>query len=198
MGSRSRTCDPPRYGGKDCEGAEEETGQPCNENKHCQSGTLAYASIDGNELDDIDEEGTSFKVFPHTLTTCAQVFLRNLTISSNLSGLYRPPKVQTFQIHWFIRLHWVCIFYQSIIISYTYVVEFVQWYVLSLTPGTQTFVGTELAGNTSTTHPGRLAPSSATVVALCASALILENMLRKIYKIDKYTSFTVVENTFVY
>ena len=76
LGSRSRTCDPPRYGGKDCEGAEEETGQPCNENKNCQSGSLAYASIDGNELDDIDEEGTSFKVFPHTLTTCAQVVLR--------------------------------------------------------------------------------------------------------------------------
>ena len=75
VGSRSRSCDPPRYGGKDCEGADEETGQACNEEKTCSSGALNSAVIQGNELDDVDVDGTSLKGYSHTLSSCAQVFV---------------------------------------------------------------------------------------------------------------------------
>ena len=75
VSSRSRACDPPKYGGKDCEGPEEETGEPCNESKTCRSGTLSYASIDGNDLDDVDIEGTPLDERGHTLSSCAQVIL---------------------------------------------------------------------------------------------------------------------------
>ena len=73
VSSRSRSCVPPKYGGKDCEGADEETGQPCNEQKTCSSGALNSAVIQGNELDDVDVEGTSLKNRPHTVSSCAQV-----------------------------------------------------------------------------------------------------------------------------
>ena len=74
VGTRSRSCKPPRYGGKDlCVGPDEETGQACNEQKTCSSGALSSAFIQGNELGDIDVDGTSLDGWSHTLSTCVQV-----------------------------------------------------------------------------------------------------------------------------
>ena len=63
-------------------GPEEETGEPCNESKTCRSGTLSYASIDGNDLDDVDIEGTPLDERGHTLSSCAQVILVQYSTSS--------------------------------------------------------------------------------------------------------------------
>ena len=76
MGTRSRSCNPPRYGGKDlCVGPDEETGQACNEQKTCSSGTLNSASMFGNKLEDVDVDGTSLDGYGFTVASCAQVFI---------------------------------------------------------------------------------------------------------------------------
>ena len=80
LSSRSRACNPPLYGGKDCEGADEETGEPCNELKTCGSGTVDTARIDGNKLDVVEVVGTSLDTqihrYRHNLTSCAQVLFQ--------------------------------------------------------------------------------------------------------------------------
>ena len=77
MSSRSRSCNPPRYGGKDlCVGPDEETGQACNEQKTCSSGTMDFAGIKGNKMDDVDIVGTSMDIWGHNLSSCAQVSFR--------------------------------------------------------------------------------------------------------------------------
>ena len=44
LGSRSRGCNPPRYGGKDCEGPAEESGQVCNA---CKSDDVCFNGTAG-------------------------------------------------------------------------------------------------------------------------------------------------------